>query len=45
MYFSFKCPCLHPIFWYMMQIAMMIGFLTSYPANWNLVKKGNKHAM
>ncbi|WP_353615328.1 DUF4396 domain-containing protein [Virgibacillus sp. 7505] len=29
----------------MMQIAMMIGFLTSYPANWILVKKGIKHAM
>ncbi|SEM86519.1 DUF4396 domain-containing protein [Terribacillus saccharophilus] len=33
------------IFWFMMQIAMMIGFLTSYPANWMLVKKGIKHAM
>ncbi|MGY0694928.1 DUF4396 domain-containing protein [Virgibacillus sp. FSP13] len=33
------------IFWFMMQIAMMLGFLTSYPANWILVKKGIKHAM
>ncbi|WP_099159134.1 DUF4396 domain-containing protein [Virgibacillus ndiopensis] len=33
------------VFWFMMQIAMMLGFLTSYPANWLLVKKGIKHAM
>lgn len=34
-----------PVFWFMMQIAMMLGFLTSYPTNWMLVKKGVKHAM
>lgn len=34
-----------PVFWLMMQIAMMLGFLTSYPANWILVRKGVKHAM
>ncbi|MFC7394193.1 DUF4396 domain-containing protein [Scopulibacillus cellulosilyticus] len=33
------------VFWFMMQIAMMIGFCTSYPVNWYLVKKGVKHAM
>lgn len=33
------------LYWFMMQIAMMIGFATSYPANWLLVKKGVKHAM
>lgn len=33
------------VFWFMMQLAMMIGFVTSYPANWLLVKKGVKHAM
>ncbi|GAB4074767.1 DUF4396 domain-containing protein [Barrientosiimonas marina] len=33
------------VFWFMMQLAMMLGFLTSYPANWLLVKKGIKHAM
>lgn len=33
------------VFWFMMQLAMMIGFCTSYPANWYLVKKGVKHAM
>ncbi|MGM8366550.1 DUF4396 domain-containing protein [Virgibacillus sp. W0181] len=34
-----------PLFWFMMQIAMMLGFITSYPANWWLVKKGVKEAM
>ena len=33
------------IFWFMMQIAMIIGFATSYPANWYLVKAGIKHGM
>lgn len=33
------------VFWFMMQLAMMLGFCTSYPANWYLVKKGVKHAM
>src|SRR5699024_3917394 len=33
------------VYWFMMQIAMILGFLTSYPANWWLVKKGIKTAM
>ncbi|MED3971713.1 DUF4396 domain-containing protein [Priestia megaterium] len=33
------------VFWFMMQIAMIIGFFTSYPANWILAKKGIKHVM
>ncbi|WP_024508878.1 DUF4396 domain-containing protein [Bradyrhizobium sp. ARR65] len=32
-------------FWFMMQIAMMFGFLTSYPANWWLLKSGIKERM
>ncbi|MFC0523725.1 DUF4396 domain-containing protein [Pontibacillus salicampi] len=32
-------------YWLMMQIAMILGFLTSYPANWWLVQKGIKEAM
>ncbi|WP_251977899.1 DUF4396 domain-containing protein [Salinicola avicenniae] len=32
-------------FWFMMQIAMLIGFATSYPANWLLIDRGIKHAM
>ena len=34
-----------PIFWFVMQIGMTIGFFTSYPANMWLVKKGIKHSM
>lgn len=34
-----------PVFWFMMQIGMAIGFLTAYPTNWWLVRRGIKHAM
>jgi hypothetical protein len=34
-----------PVFWFMMQIAMWLGFLTSYPVNWWLLQKGIKEAM
>lgn len=34
-----------PVYWFMMQIAMIIGFATAYPANWYLVKAGIKHGM
>ncbi len=33
------------VFWFMMQVAMMFGFATSYPANWALIRRGIKHAM
>lgn len=32
-------------YWFLMQIAMIVGFATSYPANWWLVKAGLKEAM
>ena len=31
-----------PLFWFMMQIAMLAGFLTSYPVNWWLLRSGIK---
>jgi hypothetical protein len=34
-----------PLFWFMMQIAMLAGFLTSYPVNWWLVVSGLKEKM
>lgn len=34
-----------PVFWFMMQIAMLAGFATSYPMNWWLLRKGIKEAM
>lgn len=32
-------------FWFMMQIAMVFGFATSYPVNWWLLKVGLKEKM
>jgi len=32
-------------FWFMMQIAMLCGFVTSYPVNWWLIKAGLKEKM
>ena len=34
-----------PVFWFMMQIAMLAGFVTSYPVNWWLVRAGIKETM
>jgi hypothetical protein len=34
-----------PLFWLMMQIAMLAGFLTSYPVNWFLIESGIKERM
>ena len=34
-----------PEFWLMMQIAMLCGFVTSYPVNWLLLKLGVKEEM
>jgi hypothetical protein len=34
-----------PEFWFMMQIAMLTGFITSYPVNWWLIKAGIKERM
>ncbi len=32
-------------FWFLMQIAMICGFLTAYPVNWWLIKRGIKEKM
>ena len=34
-----------PSFWFMMQIAMLCGFATSYPVNWWLLRSGIKEKM
>ena len=34
-----------PVFWFMMQIAMFAGFVTSYPVNWWLLEQGIKEKM
>lgn len=43
--FGHEIPKTNPVFWFMMQIAMLAGFLTSYPVNWWLIRKGVKEAM
>jgi len=43
--FKQEIPKTEPLFWFMMQIAMLAGFFTSYPVNWWLLKKGIKEAM
>jgi hypothetical protein len=32
-------------YWFMMQIAMIAGFLTTYPVNWWLIRRGIKEKM
>lgn len=34
-----------PVFWFMMQMAMLVGFTTSYPVNWWLLRVGLKEEM
>ncbi len=43
--FGREIPASDPVFWFLMQIAMGCGFLTAYPVNWWLVKKGIKERM
>lgn len=43
--FPFSLAPTSPIYWFAMQIAMIAGFATSYPANWWLVRSGLKEAM
>jgi hypothetical protein len=48
MRFLLFSPPLRPdsvVYWFMMQIGMIIGFATSYPVNWWLLKAGIKEAM
>jgi hypothetical protein len=35
----------HPSYWFLMQIGMALGFLTSVPANVRLIRRGIKEAM
>jgi hypothetical protein len=43
--FGHELPRSGAVFWFMMQIAMLAGFLTSYPVNWWLIRRGIKEAM
>lgn len=47
-YYEFFDQAPHPgsgAFWFMMQIGMVFGFATTYPANWLLIKWGVKSGM
>jgi Domain of unknown function (DUF4396) len=44
----FPAPHLHPdspVYWFLMQIGMLLGFLTAWPANVWLIRRGIKEAM
>lgn len=43
--FGREIPRDDPIFWFMMQIGMLLGFLTAYPVNWWLLDRGVKEKM
>jgi hypothetical protein len=43
--FGHEIPKTDPVFWFMMQIAMLAGFLTAYPVNWWLIRSGIKEKM
>ena len=32
-------------YWLLMQVAMIVGFLTTYPVNWWLIRRGIKEKM
>jgi len=34
-----------PVFWFQMQVAMLAGFVTAYPVNWWLLRRGIKEVM
>lgn len=45
---TWMLPKLQPTeitYWFMMQVAMMLGFLTTYPVNWWLIARGTKERM
>lgn len=43
--FRRELPKSSPVFWFMMQIAMVCGFVTAYPVNWWLLRRGVKEKM
>lgn len=43
--FGHELPKTEPVFWFMMQVAMLAGFLTAYPVNCWLIRAGIKERM
>jgi hypothetical protein len=44
-FFGHELPKTSPVFWFMMEIAMLAGFVTTYPVNWWLLRAGVKERM
>ena len=47
-YRAYAWPALQPTdwsYWLMMQVAMVLGFATTYPVNWLLIRSGIKEKM
>lgn len=44
-YFDHRLHPDSPVYWFIMQIGMVIGFATSFPMNWWLIKCGLKETM
>lgn len=47
-YILFPAPHLatdHAAFWLLMKFGVVVGFFTSYPMNWWLIRKGIKEGM
>jgi hypothetical protein len=40
-----RLPADSAAFWFLMQVGMLIGFVTTYPVNWWLIRHGIKEAM
>lgn len=45
MWWHGRLPVSSPVFWLMMQLAMVVGFATAYPVNWWLLRAGLKEPM
>ncbi len=43
--FDHRLEATDTLFWFMMQIGMLLGFVTAYPVNWWLIKSKIKEAM
>ncbi len=43
--FGFAPTAASPVFWFTMQFAMIAGFVTAFPMNWFLIRRGIKERM
>jgi len=42
---DWRLGMVNTVYWWMMQVGMILGFVTSYPMNWVLIKYGIKEPM